>query len=375
LQICCNVRGNKMYNLGTVGLGHWVKRLHEVLRQHQEIKLVKTVGTRTFDDKREELERYGISKDRYYRVNAGGTLPERFFHNLDIVHIASPNQFHKAQTMQSLEKGKVTITEKTFATNKQDFDEVTKLIRNNNLENKVTIHLHYLSKALTIELRKRLPELIEKYGKITGISATFFEKTNEEDARRAWLFKPENGGIFMDWIHPISITSNVLKADSWRLLDGKPFVVQPAYDTVNPTAAEAKFEIKGGNFKPNSTIVVRIGKGFEVDHKRFRIAFENATADLDYLGTEEETITGKRGEMRIVGEDTQTVVPEGPVSYELTIGEMLEMLKGIRPRLTLEDIEKIYAAGWEFQSFSRDITPVKEKEEIHKFVQNGLKNI
>ena len=30
-----------MYNLGTVGLGHWVKRLHEVLKQNQQIKLVK----------------------------------------------------------------------------------------------------------------------------------------------------------------------------------------------------------------------------------------------------------------------------------------------------------------------------------------------
>ena len=364
-----------MYNLGTVGLGHWVKRLHEVLKQHQEIKLVKTVGTRAFDDKREELEKHGISEDGYYRVGPNEPLPEKFFENLDIVHIASPNQFHKSQTMQSLENGKVTITEKTFATNKEDFDEVVKFIRDNEHENKVTIHLHYLSKALTAELKKRLPKLIEKYGKITGISATFFEKTNEEDARRTWLFKPENGGIFMDWVHPISITSNVLKADSWKLLDGKPFVVQPAYDTVNPTAAEAKFEIKGENFKPNSTIVVRIGKGFEVEHKRFRITFENVTVDLNYLSTEEETITGKRGEMKIIDEDTQTVVPEGPVSYELMIGEMLEMFKGTRPRLTIEDIEKIYEPEWMFQEFSKEITAINDKTEIQKFVQNGLKNI
>lgn len=364
-----------MRNLGTVGLGHWVKRLHEVLKQNQQIKLVKTVGTRAFDDKKEELEKYGISEDRYYRVAPNEPLPEEFFENLDIVHIASPNQFHKAQTIQSLENGKVTVTEKTFAANKEDFDEVVKFIRDNKHENRVAMHLHYLSKALTEELRKRLPELIEKYGKITGISATFFEETNEEDARRAWLFKPENGGIFMDWIHPLAITSNVLKAGSWKLLDGKTFVVQPAYDAVNPTAAEAKFEIKGENFKPNSIIVVRIGKGFEAEQKRFRMTFENAAVDLDYLSTEEEAITGKRGEMRIVGEDTQTVVPKGPVSYELVIGEMLEMLKGTRPGLTLGDIEKIYGPEWMFQEFSKETTAINDKTEIQKFVQNGLKNI
>lgn len=364
-----------MHNLGTVGLGHWVKRLHEVLKQHQEIKLVKTVGTRAFDDKKEELEKYGISEDRYFRVNVGDPLPNSFFEGLDIAYIASPNQFHKSQTIQSLENGKVTVTEKTFATNKQDFNEVIKFIRENKQENRVTIHLHYLSKALTGELKKRLPELIEQYGKITGISATFFEETNEEDARRAWLFKPENGGIFMDWIHPVSITSNVLKAEGWKLTDAKTFIVQPMYDAVNPTAVEARFEIKGENFKQNSSILVRVGKGFDFEHKKFRLNFENVTVDLNYLSTEQEVSTGKRGEMKIINDDIQTIVPEGPLSYEIMIDEMVGMMKGAQPKLTSDDIEKIYEPEWEFQKFSKDSAPVKDKEEIQKFIKNGLGNI
>lgn len=359
------------YNLGTVGLGHWVKRLHEVLKKHQEINLVKTVGTRAFDDKREELERYGISEDRYYRVNAGDHLPDNFFEGLDVVHIASPNQFHKSQTMQALENGKVTVVEKTFATNKQDFNEILKFIHDNKLENKVTVHLHYLSKALTTELRNRLPELIEKYGKITDISATFFEKTNEEDVRRTWLFKPENGGIFLDWIHPMEITSNVLGAESWKLMDAKSFIVQPLYDEVNPTAVETKFEVNGNNFASHSPVVVRVGKGFDAEHKRFRINFENAAVDLNYLSTEEEIVTGERGEMRIItNNNVETIIPNGPLSYEIMIHEMLEMLKGIRPGLTLEDIKKIYEPEWIFQDFSKETTPIKDKKEIQKFVQN-----
>jgi len=364
-----------MYNLGTVGLGHWVRRLHEVLKQHQEIKLVKTVGTRAFDDKREELERYGISEDRYYRVAPNEPLPDGFFERLDIVHIASPNQFHKSQTMQSLGNGKVTITEKTFATNKEDFDEVVKFTRDNKFEDKVTIHLHYLSKALTIELRSRLSELVDKHGKITGISASIFEKTDEEDMRRTWLFKPENGGIFMDLIHPVGIASKVLNVSEWGLVDAKTFMLQPLYDTVNPTAAEARFEIKGDNFNQNSTIVVRVGKGLDVEHKKIRINFENAVVDLSYLTTEKEIVSGDRGEMKITSDGTQTIFPKGPLSYEIMVGETLRMLEGDGSGLTLEDIRKIYKPEWEFQEFSKDISPVKSKEEIRKFVQDGLKNV
>ncbi len=363
------------YNLGTIGLGHWVKRLHEVLKKKQEIKLVKTVGTRSFDDKKEELLKYGISESNYYQAEAGKSLPNNFFEGVDIVHIASPNQFHKLQTMQSLENGKVTVTEKTFATNKEDFDRILSFIRNNRLENKVTIHLHYLSKALTAELRRRLPELVRKHGKITGISATFFEKTDEEDARRSWLFKPENGGVFMDWVHPISIITNVLGADNWRLSNTKTFIAQPEYDKVNPTAVEARFQIEGVNFQ-NANAIIRVGKGLDVEQKKIRINFEHATVYLEYLSTEQEITSGGRGRMKIITTDEmETVNPIGPLSYEIMIEEMMNMLKGNKPHISLSDFEKIYAPEWMFQKISRGISPIKDENEIKIFVQNGLKNI
>jgi len=362
------------HNLGTVGLGHWVKRLHKVLKQHQEIKLVKTVGTRTFDDKKEELEEYGISEDRYYRIGAGDPLPDSFFQDLDIVHIASPNQFHKSQTIQSLENGKVTVTEKTFATNRQDFNEVLKFIRDNKFENRVAVHLHYLSKALTEELRKRLPRLIENYGRITGISATFFEKFNEEDARRTWLFKPENGGIFLDWIHPVEVASHVLKPDKMKLVNAKTFLIQPLYDMVNPSAVEAEFKLSGENFKEDSALVVRIGKGFELDHKKFRIKFEDATVDLNYLNTEEELASGKRGDIEIFNNGHHKITPQGPLSYEIMVKEMMRMLRGGSPSLTLEDTEKFYVPVWDFQEFAKGLQLIKDRGGIRKFVEDGLSN-
>ena len=118
------------YNLGTIGLGHWVKRLHQAVKQSNALKLVKTVGTRSYDQKRDELERYGLGEKNYYQIIPNTMIPDEFFNDLDIVHIASPNQFHKNQTIQSLSKGKFTVVEKTFATNRKDFEEIMSYIIN-----------------------------------------------------------------------------------------------------------------------------------------------------------------------------------------------------------------------------------------------------
>ncbi|MBI2543243.1 MAG: Gfo/Idh/MocA family oxidoreductase [Candidatus Aenigmarchaeota archaeon] len=361
-----------MYNLGTIGLGHWVKRLHHVIQQRDDLSLVKTVGTRAFDDKREELEQYGISRDMYFQINPNDSIPNEFFDDTDIVHIASPNQFHKSQTIQSLENGKVTVTEKTFGVNREEFNDVINVIKRKN--SKANVHLHYLSKALTKEFAKKLPSLIKEHGKITKITASFLEKKNEEDARRKWLFKPENGGVFMDWIHPLTIISDVMKADKFDLVSAKTFVLQPDYDMVNPTAVESEYKVKGNNFSDGNSLLIRVGKGSEFEHKAMRIYFENAFVDLKYLNTEEEFLTGKRGDM-IITENSkiiERISPAGPLSYEFMIQEMIKMVNGNNPALTVDDIIKMYEPEWQFQEFSKDTRPTKDKNEIQKFIRDAL---
>ncbi len=366
------------YNLGTVGSGHWVKRLHEILKQHQEIKIVKAVGTRAFNDKKGELERYGISEDRYYRINTGDPLPDTFFKDLDIVHIASPNQFHMSQTMQSLEMDKVTITEKAFATSKEDFDKVVDFVKENGYGNKVTLRLHYLSKTLTNELAGRLPQLIEDHGKIKNVNATFLEKTSEEDARRSWLFKPENGGIFMDWIHPLSIIIHIMKPENIHIEDVKTYIVRPEFDPVNPTAVDTTYRLNGDNFSDSSMTRIRIGKGLDIglSKKQMEIVFEDgASLHLQYLNTEEEFSTGKMGVMEIEknGKIIESVEPVGPLSYEVLIKEVLGMLEGGKPYLTIDDATKIYDPVWKFQEISKQLKPIQDTKAIQNFVASAIK--
>lgn len=337
-----------------------------------EIILYKAVGTRSYEDRKDELDRYGITKERYFSLS-DSSLPEEFFEDIDIVYIASPNKFHKSQTVQAIEHGKVTVTEKALATTKADFEEVVQLIRRK-AEGRATVGLHYITKALTLELGRILPSLKERYGRILSISATFFEETREEDARREWLFKPENGGIGMDWIHPISIIAYTLKAERMKMYEVQPFIIQPLYDKENPTGFEAKYKVNGRYFLRDAVAVIRVAKGLDLAHKVMRLVFEDATVDLLYISTDEEFLTGSRGEIRIArkGMEDRVIRPIGPLSYEPMINDMLKMMKGERPMLSIDDIIRIYEPEWELQQGIYAKTSIQDKERIDEFVKDGL---
>ena len=121
------------------------------------------------------------------------------------MHISNPNEFHAGQIRQVLSRGKKAIVEKTYAINRKEFESVRDYIKSGNYESSVYLHLHYIHKLPTLRLRKSVKGLVAQHGKITGISGTFFEPADDEDARRGWLFEMRNGGIFMDWVHPFEI--------------------------------------------------------------------------------------------------------------------------------------------------------------------------
>jgi predicted dehydrogenase len=363
-----------VYNLGASGLGHWVRRLQATLDDKgREIVLYKAVGTRSYAERKDELVRYGIPNERYYPLEPGSPLPDDFFKDLDIVYVASPNKFHKDQTLQALERDKVTVTEKTLATSRMDFEDVVTKIRMKKAESKVTIGLHYISKALTKEFGRMLPDLVKKYGLITRVSGTFFEETRDEDAKRTWLFKPENGGIAMDWIHPISIVSYTMGATRMTLKQARSYLVQPLYDEVYPTGFHVTYELVGEFFAESSLADIRVSKGLEVAHKKLRVIFQRATVDLNYISTDEEFDTGLRGEIVISSsEDKRVISPSGPLSYEPMIDDMLRMVKGGSPTLSLDDIVKIYDPEWQLQEEINRIRPLRDKGSINQFIKEGL---
>ncbi|MEM0201489.1 MAG: hypothetical protein QXD23_03735, partial [Candidatus Micrarchaeaceae archaeon] len=109
------------YNLGAVGFGHWFERLYAGMVKTDQIKLAKVVGVSDIGKKAERLKMVGITQEKYYKMDPNGPLPNEFFKDLDIVHISDPNKYHAQQTIQSLKEGKLTITEKTWGRNKEEF--------------------------------------------------------------------------------------------------------------------------------------------------------------------------------------------------------------------------------------------------------------
>ncbi|MBU4452396.1 MAG: NADP-dependent phosphogluconate dehydrogenase [Nanoarchaeota archaeon] len=369
------------YKLGVVGTGHWVRRLHPSIKKSNKLLLHKGAGVTRFEDKKAVLDEYNITKDRYFQIPSVAELPLEFFKDLDAVQIASYNQFHHEQTKQSLAHGKVTVVEKTFATERKGFDDMIDFIKKNGHEKKVYPHLHYLSKALTRSLAEILPEALKNYGKITCAAGTFVEETREEDMRRTWLLKPENGGIFLDWIHPVEVLAKFCGANFLECKSIEPYIVNPAYDTVNPTGLCARFKISGSAFTKDAFATIRVGKGFPagVTYKSLRLFFEKSVVlDLNYISSEEEFQTGLRGawELAELDGDKKTVLkkgtPEGPLSYDFLVKNMLNMIDGKEPPLSIDEIKRIYEPVWQVQEAAKGLVSISEKKSVEQFIKDAL---
>ncbi len=340
----------RIYALGGIGAGgHWYGRLHAFLKDR--VRLVKAIGITRYEDKKDILASYGITKDQYYQIVVGASLPDAFFDGIDVVHIASHNQFHAQQTRECLEHEKVVVVEKTIATTEAGTEDLLRYIKDGKHEGRVTPHVHYLEKALTLELKHKLwPTAVARAGRLTRATATFIEDVSEEDLRRQWLFKPENGGIFMDWIHPAAVLANVCGAFFEECTQATGYVVNAAYDPANPTGIEARFRLRGPNLAPGATATIRVGKGFPpgVRFKKLRLEFERgATLELAFTDTETEIETGRKGTW--IFEQNRTVEKgraTGPSSYELLVDQMLGMLERRGAPLTLDEIRSIFRPVW-----------------------------
>jgi predicted dehydrogenase len=363
------------YNLGAVGFGHWFERLYAGIAKTNRIHLAKVVGVSDIAGKAERLKLVGITKDSYYRMDENAPLPEEFFEGLDIVHISDPNKYHAQQTIQSLKKGKLTITEKTWGVNKEEFYSVVSYIKENKLENRAYLHLHYLHKLLTMELEGVLKRLGNEHGRITGVSETFFESTRDEDMRRSkWLFSMENGGLFMDWIHAFEILFRGTGADTVRLTGLSLYTTNNNYDSSNPTGIEASVDLTGELFAGTVKGSIRMAKGTPIEKKAVRIYLESgAYIELVYLDSDRESTTGMRGCWTLMkdGKELVTQCPRGPETSELFVEDILNMAEGKKAGFGIEYMEKIFDTQWQYQDMIKGKTLISDKGSIAGFVSRG----
>ena len=290
------------YKLGVIGLGHWFNRLNVGIQKVGGLTLVKAAGTKPFEQKTDILSDFKIGKDDYYISDEKGRLSQDFFNGIDLVHISDPNKFHAYQTRETLLQGKYAITEKSFAGTKREFNKISSFIKKNNYENKAYLHLHYIHKQPTLILKAMLPGLVKNHGKIKSVQATFFEKENEEDARRGWLFAPENGGIFMDWIHPFEILYYAAEAGFGEIKDLSIYGVNTSYDDTNPTGVQAAIALKGKYYTNDAAAKINVAKGVKNgnQNKSIKIIFESGKyTKLCYVGSEIEFGSDERGTLEI----------------------------------------------------------------------------
>jgi predicted dehydrogenase len=383
-------KDSSVFNLGVVGLGHWFTWLETGIGKGTQLNLKKAVGTKPFEQKVELLTRFGISRENYYLSDNEGRLPEQFFQGLDIVHISDPNMYHAEQTKEVLAhdgrqsgpgQRMCVVTEKTLAANRREFEEMASFIRKNGHENDVYLHLHYIHKQPTIALASMLPGLVSRNGRITSIKATFFEEANGEDSRRTWLFGPENGGIFMDWIHPFEVIFYSTRCKFGELEQVTDFATNTDYDKVNPTGVEATVPIIGQNSANGATATVRVAKGVKngYGNKSMALTFESGSRALLYFpGHEAEfNVSGNRGRIDIFDGKkpklpTASHMLTGPNSSELFIRDVLNLCTGKNTGLTLDEITEIFKPQWEYQQLSKQMKLIKEEKAVNEFLKNGI---
>lgn len=362
------------YSLGAIGTGHWFNRLYLSAKSDNRISIRKAAGTSPFEDKRERLSAIGLQPSSYYQVTPGMEIPKDFFSGLDAVHISNPNEFHARQTLQSIGEGKVTVTEKTWGIDKEEFMRVSDEIKSSGAEKRTYLHLHYAHKLLTMELSSLLDRFAKENGRISSMKATFFERTKEDDIRRKrWLFSPKNGGLFMDWIHPFEIIYLGAGSSRMKLKSVDTYIVNQSYDTENPTGIDAEVEVSGNRFSPNATAKLSLAKGTEKDTKSFVFTFESgASLKLDYMDSETEFSSGKRGRwsFRSPGNEIKGE-PSGPSTSELLINDIVSMLEGRQAGISLKDLEEIFSPQWDYQEISKRIRPSAETWKVKNFMQHG----
>jgi predicted dehydrogenase len=369
------------YKLGVVGLGHWFSWLTAGLGVEGGLELVKAVGTKPFEDKKELLSSFGISRENYYISDDEGRIPDGFFDGIDMVHISDPNKFHALQITDSLRKGKHVVTEKTIAIDEDQFNEIKSFIVKNGYQDRLYLHLHYLHKQPTIQLKESLQHLVKEHGRIKSIEASFFEPVNGEDVKRTWVLDMQNGGIFMDWVHPYEVIAYSTGCSFGNILDLKNIIINPSYSTQNASGVEAKVELKGDSFVDGASATVRVAKGVPDGYanKSIKIHFESGAQMLMCFPSHDaEFNTKERGKLVTIGTDGSVLsskILTGKNSSEIFVKEIMDFREGKHDGLKLDDIERIFKPQWEYQKLIKSSPLLGDNGTVSKFLEDGTRGM
>ena len=159
-------------NFGIIGLGNIANKFAKTLNEMNEC--LYAVASRDIAKAKEFSEKYNSVK--YY-----GSYDELYNDpNIDIIYIATPNNYHFINSLDSLKHNKHVICEKPFTTNPNEAKELYDLAKEKNL---------FIMEALWIEFLpsyRKIKEIIKDgiIGEIKDISVSYGFDTNPDRKKR-----------------------------------------------------------------------------------------------------------------------------------------------------------------------------------------------
>lgn len=190
-------------NIGIIGTGSIAVKLAEAINRVDGANFF-GVASRDLDKAREFAEKYNATQ----WFGSYGELYQCA--EIDLVYIATPNNFHKENTIDALNSGKAVLCEKPFALNANDSREMFKLAKEKNL---------FLAEAMWTKYFpavKRLKEVIYS-GAIGDIVTIHGDLSYPMGTSKERLMKKElGGGALLDLgVYPITLLHYLLgKPDS-----------------------------------------------------------------------------------------------------------------------------------------------------------------
>jgi predicted dehydrogenase len=341
------------------------------MHKDDRITITKTASVEDYKVHEPILSSLGIGKDSYYRMGLGEEIPKELLDSVDIAYISTPNQFHAKQTVQALAAGKKVVTEKTLGVTKEEFNNMVTLIKSGGYENKVYLHLHYMSKSIVRKLPKLMDKFTREHGKINSFRAVFWQEDNEIDRKRAyWLLKPENGGVFMDMIHPYEILFYGMEASEVHINEVQLNLINKSYSAEYPSGVDAAVTAAGRHFGEDTHGEIRVGKGFSKGYgeKKMEFNFEDgSTFYISFVSYEQEQNNVQMPYWELISkvEGREEVMDFGRPGKEedseerTLVSSMVKLYEGKGPNLTLGEASKIFGPQWEYQRLAKGMKPAE----------------
>ncbi len=326
------------YRLGFIGAGTWLQKFLPYL-DRDEIELDRVFDIKPYDDLGPE-----IGRDTYQRRDPDHVYGEEDLAGLDAVYIANHVNNHREQAIAAIDNmppGSAVFTEKAHGPRLEDHLAVKEAAEDSDVM--VSNSLHYIYKKPS----RTIPGLMDwasELGDIEHVEASFLEEATQEDAERTWPLKPENGGIFLDWIHPQEVMVEKLDARFTGIDEARGVITQPGYSDRYPTAGFARYSVEGPYFADDATATIGVGKGFQDTVKQMRIGFPDFEVEFDYTGSDTEMRTDERGRVTVrdrEGNSVSSTLEGGPTAQELVIEKIVDVLEGGEPDLDTATMEEI----------------------------------